>query len=167
MESSAYRTLAEDYNMVSIGARVAELLEEGGVKVIHDRQLHDYPDYNTSYNSSRASIQDYLDAYPSIELVLDLHRDASGDNNNQMRTAVRVNGEMSSRLMLVVAAGTNARPVPQWRENLALGLKLSTQLERIAPGVTRYVNLRGSRFTALLVADHNLGPVYHRRQDEL
>ena len=145
-ESSAYRTLAEDYNMVSIGARVAELLEEGGVKVIHDRQLHDYPNYNTSYNSSRASIQDYLDAYPSIELVLDLHRDASGDNNNQMRTAVRVNGEMSSRLMLVVAAGTNARPVPQWRENLALGLKLSTQLERIAPGVTRYVNLRGSRF---------------------
>ena len=145
-ESSAYRTLSEEYNMVSIGTRVAELLEEGGVKVVHDRQLHDYPNYNTSYNSSRASIQDYLDAYPSIELVLDLHRDASGDNNNQMKTSVRVDGEKSSQIMLVVAAGTNARPVPQWRENLALGLKLNTQLERIAPGITRYVNLRGSRF---------------------
>ena len=145
-ESSAYRTLSEDYNMVSIGDRVAELLEEGGVKVIHDRQLHDYPNYNTSYNSSRASVQDYLEKYPSIRLVLDLHRDASGDNNNQMKTSATVDGEKSSQIMLVVAAGTNARPVPRWQENLALGLKLNAQLERIAPGITRYVNLRGSRF---------------------
>ena len=145
-ESSAYRTLSEGYNMVSIGDRVAELLEEGGVKVIHDRQLHDYPNYNTSYNSSRASVQDYLEKHPSLRLVLDLHRDASGDNNNQMKTSATVDGEKSSQIMLVVAAGTNARPVPRWQENLALGLKLNTQLERIAPGITRYVNLRGSRF---------------------
>ena len=145
-ESSAYRTLSEDYNMVSIGTRVAEILEKGGVKVVHDRQLHDYPNYNTSYNSSRDSIQDYLDRYPSIKLVLDLHRDASGDNNNQMTTSARVDGEASSQIMLVIAAGTSARPVPRWQENLALGLKLQVQLERTAPGITRYVNLRGSRF---------------------
>ena len=145
-ESSDYRTLSEDYNMVSIGTRVAEILEAGGVKVIHDRQLHDYPNYNTSYNSSRDSIRDYLDRYPSIQLVLDLHRDASGDNNNQMTTSAWLNGEVSSQLMLVIAAGTSARPVPQWQENLALGLKLQVQLERTAPGITRYVNLRGSRF---------------------
>ena len=145
-ESSAYRTLSEDYNMVSIGTRVAEILEKGGVKVVHDRQLHDYPNYNTSYNSSRDSIQDYLDRYPSIKLVLDLHRDASGDNNNQMTTSARVDGEASSQIMLVIAAGTSARPAPRWQENLALGLKLQVQLERTAPGITRYVNLRGSRF---------------------
>ena len=145
-ESSAYRTLSEDYNMVSIGDRVAKLLEAGGVKVIHDRQLHDYPDYNTSYNSSRASVQSYLNQYPSIQLVLNIHRDASGDNNNQMTTSATVDGEPSAQLMLVSAIGTDARPVPQWRENLAMGLKLHTQLERIAPGITRYVNLRGSRF---------------------
>ena len=132
--------------MVSIGTRVAEILEAGGVKVIHDRQLHDYPNYNTSYNSSRDSIRDYLDRYPSIQLVLDLHRDASGDNNNQMTTSAWLNGEVSSQLMLVIAAGTSARPVPRWQENLALGLKLQVQLERTAPGITRYVNLRGSRF---------------------
>ena len=42
-ESSAFRTLSTDYNMVSIGGRVASLLEEGGVTVIHDTQLHDSP----------------------------------------------------------------------------------------------------------------------------
>ena len=145
-ESSPYRTLSDQYNMVSIGDRVAELLEAGGVKVIHDRQLHDYPDYNTSYNSSRASVQSYLNQYPSIQLVLDIHRDASGDNNNQMTTSATVDGEPSAQIMLVSAIGTDARPVPKWRENLAMGLKLQTQLERTAPGITRYVNLRGSRF---------------------
>ena len=145
-ESSPYRTLSDQYNMVSIGDRVAELLEAGGVKVIHDRQLHDYPNYNTSYNSSRASVQSYLNQYPSIQLVLDIHRDASGDNNNQMTTSATVDGEPSAQIMLVSAIGTDARPVPKWRENLAMGLKLHTQLERIAPGITRYVNLRGSRF---------------------
>ena len=48
--------------------------------------------------------------------------------------------------MLVIAAGTSARPVPDWQENLALGLKLHVQLERLAPGICRYVNLRSSRF---------------------
>lgn len=145
-ESSAFRTLSEDYNMISIGSRVAERLEAGGISVIHDRQLHDYPSYNNSYIHSRASIQEYLAAYPSIRLVLDLHRDASGDNNNQMTTSATVDGEPSAQLMLVVATGTNVRPVPHWQENLALGLKLHVQLERTAPGICRYVNLRSSRF---------------------
>ena len=145
-ESSAYRTLSEDYNMVSVGTRMAELLEAEGIRVIHDRGLHDYPNYNTSYNSSRASIQDYLRQYPSIRLVLDVHRDASGDNNNQMTTSATVDGERSAQLMLVLAVGTDARPVPNWRENLALGLKLHLQLERTAPGITRYINTRASRF---------------------
>ena len=145
-ESSPFRTLSADYNMVSIGARVAELLEAGGVTVIHDTSLHDHPSYNTSYSSSRASMQAYLEEYPSIRLVLDLHRDASGDNSNQMTTSATVNGEKSAQLMLVIAAGTSARPVPHWQENLALGLKLHVQLERIAPGICRYVNLRSSRF---------------------
>ena len=145
-ESSAFRTLSADYNMVSIGSRVAQLLEEGGITVVHDKQLHDSPSYNNSYIHSRASVAEYLEQYPSIKLVLDLHRDASGDNSNQMTTSATVDGEKSAQLMLVVAAGTDVRPVPQWQENLALGLKLHVQLERIAPGICRYVNLRSSRF---------------------
>lgn len=145
-ESSPYRTLDTDYNMVSVGAHVAKLLEAGGVRVIHDRQLHDYPDYNTSYNHARERIRAYLAQYPSIRLVLDLHRDASGDNSSQLTTAATVDGEPSAQLMLVIAAGTDTRPVPEYRQNLALGLKLQVQAERIAPGICRYVNLRASRF---------------------
>ena len=42
-ETAPYRTVDTEYNMVSIGDRVAEVLEAGGIRVIHDRSLHDYP----------------------------------------------------------------------------------------------------------------------------
>ena len=141
-ETSAFRTLDENYNMLSVGDRVAQLLEEGGITVIHDRTLHDYPSYNGSYGQARKTIQAHMAACPSIRLVLDLHRDASGDNHNQMTTHTTVNGRDSARMMLVVGTGAASA----WEENLALGLKLHVQAERIAPGIMRYVNLRSQRF---------------------
>lgn len=141
VESSDYRTLDENYNMLSIGSRVAEILEENGISVLHDSQLHDYPSYNGSYTDARKSIQQYLEEYPSIRLVLDLHRDASDGANGQLRTLASVDGETSAQLMFVM--GTN---YDLWQENLSLALKLQVQLERQAPGITRPVNLRSQRF---------------------
>ena len=144
-ETSSFRTLDEHYNMVSIGDRVAEYLTRQGISVIHDRELHDYPSYNGSYTHSRNAAAEYLEKYPTIQLILDLHRDASGDIDNQMRTHAKVDGKDSAQLMLVI--GTNAtRKHPNWEENLALGLKLHAQLERIAPGITRPLTLREQRF---------------------
>ncbi len=145
-ESSDFRTLDEGYNMLSLGDHLAALLRAGGINVLQDRELHDYPSYNGSYSHARKSIQQYLEAYPSIRLVLDLHRDASGDNDRQMQTAVTVNGVSAARIMLVVGTNASGLDHPQWEENLSLALKLHTQLERNAPGICRYINLRSQRF---------------------
>ena len=145
-ESSAFRTLDENYNMISVGDHLAELLEAGGITVLHDRELHDYPSYNGSYNHARKSMEQYLKEYPSIKLVLDLHRDASGDNSNQMVTRATVDGKDSAQLMLVVGTNSSGLKHPDWEENLALALKLHVQLERINPGICRYINLRSQRF---------------------
>ena len=145
-ESSAFRTLDESYNMISVGDRLASLLEAGGIAVLHDRTLHDYPSYSGSYNHARKSTQQYLKEHPSIRLVLDLHRDASGDNENQMRTKAVVDGKSSAQIMLVVGTSASGLKHPEWEQNLSLGLKLHTQCERIAPGIMRYVNLRAQRF---------------------
>lgn len=145
-ESAAFRTLDEQYNMISVGDHLTQLLEAGGITVLHDRELHDYPSYNGSYSHARKSIQSYLEEYPSIQLVLDLHRDASGDNRNQMTTSATVDGENSAQLMLVVATGSSSVNHPNWEQNFALGLKLYVQLERINAGICRYVNLRPQRF---------------------
>lgn len=151
-ETSAFRTLQEDYNMVSVGEHLAALLEEAGIGVIHDRQLHDYPSYNGSYNHARKSIQGYLKDYPSIQLVLDLHRDASGDNSSQMKTHAIVDEADAAQIMLVVGTNDSGLSHPQWQENLSLALKLQVQLERMNPGICRYVNLRSQRFNQDLSA---------------
>jgi stage II sporulation protein P len=145
-ESSAYRTLDEGYNMISIGSRVAELLREAGIEVVHDRQLHDYPSYNGSYNHARKAILAALLENPGICLVLDLHRDASGDSGNQFRPVAAVAGEQAAQIMLVMGTDAAGLDHPNWQENLSLGLKLQAQLERQAPGITRPMSLRAQRF---------------------
>jgi stage II sporulation protein P len=140
-ETASWRTLDENYNMLSVGSWVAQILEENGICVLHDRTLHDYPSYNGSYTAARETMNRYLEEYPSIRLVLDLHRDASGTGSNQLRTRATVQGQNCAQLMLVM--GTNYEA---WEENLSLALKLQAQLETQAPGITRPTQLRTARF---------------------
>lgn len=170
-ESAAWRTVDEGYNMVSIGEIVKRILEENGIPVIHDRELHDYPSYNGSYTRTRKAIGDYVNQYPSIQLVLDLHRDAAGEGSNQMRTSATVDGEASAQLMLVM--GTNYDTYP---DNLSLALKVHAQLEAQCPGITRPLQLRAARFNqdlcpgALLVevgAAGNTHPEANRAAQQL
>ncbi len=140
-ETSAWRTLDQDYNMLSLGKRVGELLAEQGIGVVQDRELHDYPSYNGSYVHARKSMQAYLKEYPSIRLVLDLHRDASGGAGGQMRTRAEVEGQPSAQLMLVLGTNHDA-----YEENLSLALKLHVLLEQAHPGIMRPLQLRAQRF---------------------
>ena len=141
VETSDWRTVDENYNMLSIGARVGEILAENGITAIQDRELHDYPSYNGSYVHARTSMKAYLKEYPSIQLVLDLHRDASGGEGGQMRTRAMVNGVPSAQLMVVLGTNHNA-----YEENLSFGLKLHAQLESQAKGIMRPLQLRAQRF---------------------
>lgn len=170
-EISPYHTLNNSYNMISVGAYIAQLLEAHGVSVIHDTTLHDNPSYNDSYANSRTSAQAYLEKYPSIQLVLDLHRDAIEDEDgNQIAQTVFAGDQTYAPLMLVVGTSQSGLHHPHWRENLALALKLQTQLEGICPGIGRKINLRSQRFNqdlstgALLV---EIGTSGNTRQEAL
>lgn len=138
-----WRSEDENTNMVSIGAQVATLLEEAGIGVIHDRNAHDLPSYNAAYASSRAAIESYLDRYPSIQLVLDLHRDAAADRNgNQIGYTANYNGQAAATMMLVVSAYDYNAGGTAWQRNLAFATKLQLQLEQLCPGICRPLALR-------------------------
>ena len=145
-ETSQYRTLDEAYNMLSIGDAVAEILEEAGIGVVHDRQIHDYPSYNGAYVHARGSMEEILRQYPSVCLVLDLHRDALEWDGKQLRPVTEAGGEKLAQLMLVVGTNVSWPSHENWQENLSLALKLQVQLERTCPGIMRPVNLRSQRF---------------------
>ena len=86
-------------------------------------------------------MRELLKENPQIQLILDLHRDAAGDEKNQMRTLAEVNGQPSAQLMLVVGTNHGA-----YEENLSLALKLHAQLETQAEGIMRPLQLRAQRF---------------------
>ena len=170
-ESADYRTLDMGYNMVSVGERLAMELEQAGIRVIRDTTLHDYPSYNGSYTASRLTVEDYLKMYPSISLVLDLHRDAADDGfGGQIAPAVMT--ELGSTAGIMPVVGTNAAGSthPNWRGNLSLALQLCAALEREAPGITRGIDLRTGRFNQDLSAGAMLievGAAGNTRQEAL
>ncbi len=170
-ESSSYRTRDNGYNLVSVGTAVTKRLQEAGVKVIHDTVPHDYPSYDGSYASSRKSVQQYLKEYPSIRLVLDLHRDAMTDSKGkQIQTTVNVGGEKAAQMMLVMGMQTGSVSLPNWKENMALAVKLQALLERHCPGIMRPLCIRAQRFNqdlssgALLI---EMGAAGNTRQQAL
>lgn len=147
IESADYRTLDEGYNVISVGDRLAEILEAGGISVLHDRTLHDYPSYNGAYENARKTLQAYMAEYPSIRLVLDIHRDAMEDpSGNQIGYTVSTERGTSAKLMLVVGTDAGGLHHPNWEENLAVALKLHALLERENSGICRPLSLRTSRF---------------------
>lgn len=152
-ESSAYRTLDKGYNMVSIGDRVAQALEAGGIKVLHDRTPHDHPSYNGAYSSSRKSVKAYMEQYPSIRMVLDIHRDSvTRSDGTQAAYTLSVDGRQTAKLMMVVGTDANGNHHPDWRTNMALAVKLHAQLEKMAPGICRTISFRKQRFNQDLSA---------------
>ena len=146
-EEVPFRTADLDYNMVSIGTRLAELLENAGISVLHDTTLHDAASYNGSYASSRETVEKYLAQYPSIRLVLDIHRDAAEDGSgHQVATTAETAQGDTARLMLVLGSEAGGLYNPNWRENYALAVKLQAVLEQESPGLCRELHLTDQRY---------------------
>lgn len=146
-ESSAYRTLDTGYNVVSIGEELKKVLESGGIRVIHDTTMHDYPSYSSSYSEAREQIKTYLAENPSIALVLDIHRDSVENNaGEQVVFTTQSQGESVAQLMMVVGTNANGLTHPNWPQNMALAAKMHALLEKNCPGICRPISFRSQRF---------------------
>ena len=142
-ESTKYRTEDENFNMISVGDRLTALLEAGGIRVIHDRKPYDLPSYSGSYGQARTAIEKVLEEYPSVLLILDLHRDAMTDAaGNQM---AYTKGE-AAKLMVVSGSDAGGLNYPGWEKNLSLAVKLQALLEREEAGICRPLSFRTGRY---------------------
>lgn len=143
LPSGNYRTLDPSCSVIAVGDALAEELGELGVELIHDRTLNDYPSYNRSYAVAREKIQAYLEEYPSLVMVIDLHRDAL---DKPVRETVEREGRTLAPLMLVVGTDEGGLTHPHWDRNLSCGLKLQALANRDEPGLFKALSFRASRF---------------------
>lgn len=144
--SDSYRTEDKTRNVIRVGDVLAETLERHGLTVLHDREIYDYPSYTGSYERSGASVTRYLEEYPSIRVVIDLHRDALGSDGVVYKTKAQTDGRTSAQAMMLIGTGQNGLWHPNWQENLKLALYLQNAVEARYPGVMRPVELVKERY---------------------
>lgn len=141
------RTQDPDYSVVRVGRVLAETLEAHGISVIHDESFNDYPSYSGAYNRTLEKIEAWVAEYPSIQMVIDVHRDAAANaDGSPVRHAVTLQGVETAQLMLVMGTDEGGLSHPGWQDNLSWALKLQAVLERMYPGLCRNLDLRTERF---------------------
>ena len=146
------RTRDKAKNMVSIGDIVATKLNAAGIKTLHDATEHDYPKYTGSYTRAAKTINGYLKKYPSIKVVLDLHRDAvSSGESDKVKLVTEINGKKAAQVMLVMGSQSGKTTnFPNWQENLKLAVKLQQTLETKFPTLARPISLTSSNYNESL-----------------
>ncbi len=144
--SSTTRTSDTEKNVVAIGEAFCKILAENGIQSIQCRIMHDSEDYNSSYSNSRKSISQYLEKYPSIKYVIDIHRDSlGGEGGEKIKTsASHIDG--SAQVMLVAGCNGNGVSYPCWKNNLALALQYKKVMDEKYPSLSRPIYLRYSRY---------------------
>lgn len=144
------RTLDNNYNMVRVGDEMEKVFTEMGLGVIHDTTLHDYPQYNGAYDRSAKTVAAYLEQYPTIRVVLDVHRDALiGEDGTVYKAVTTVDGTSTAQVMLVLGSSEGGEH-PNWMENLTLACKIQNGLNTLYPTLARPMTLRSSRYNQQL-----------------
>lgn len=129
-----------DKNMVRVGDELCEYLENMGIGVIHDTAIHD-ENYSGAYDSSRKSIEKYLEKYPTIEITIDVHRDdITYDNKTKVKPTAKINGKKAARMMIIAGAEYGrVENYPDWEYNLRFDLAVQNKVSEMYDGLMRPV----------------------------
>ena len=141
------RTTDCNYNVVRVGDELARVLEETGIRVLHDPTLHDYPEYSGAYGRSLDAVEKAMAEHPSISIVLDVHRDAISDGDgNPYKVISNVAGLNIAQMSMVIGTDGGGLDHPEWRENLKLAAAVQQKLADSYPTLMRPITVRNSRY---------------------
>ncbi len=128
-KSADLKTKDTERNMVRVGDEICKVLEQRGFNVVHDREIHD-EEYNSSYDSSRMSVEKYLEEYPTIEITIDVHRDSiTYKDGTKVKPTAEINGKKAAKMMIISGCEYNrVKNFPDWQENLHFSAAVTNKL---------------------------------------
>lgn len=132
------RSTDASVNMVRVGDAICEELEKMGIGVIHDTEIHDTK-YTGAYDRSRESIEKIMAENPTIQIVIDVHRDAiKQSDGTRIKPTATVNGKKTAQVMIIAGCEDGkVTSFPTWEENLTFALQLQQAAETKYPGLMR------------------------------
>lgn len=138
-EDYTCRSVDPDNSVVAVGTAIAEQLAAAGIAVIHDGTVHDST-YTGAYARSSETVKAILAQYPSIKVVLDIHRDAIEENDGSHVAAVtEIGGREAAQVMIISAADDGTYSIPNYLENFHFACALQNKMESDWNGITRPV----------------------------
>lgn len=132
-----YRTTDSTKNVVMVADEIAKQLEQVGITTIHDSTIHDYPSYNGSYVRSAETVKAILAQYPSIKVVLDVHRDAIISEGDLMQPVATINGKKAAQVMIISGCDDGTLNMPNYMQNFRLASLFQQKMEGNYSGLTR------------------------------
>lgn len=140
-----YHSADSAETVVAVGDALCRVLEEAGIRTIHDTTVYDR-DYGESYDASLAGVQAIMAENPGICLLLDLHRDAAEAEGAQIVTTARVQGKQSGKILFICGSEGGGYEHPYWQENLSIALKLQSILTGYSEELCRPLQFCDSRY---------------------
>ena len=134
-------------NVVAVGRALCDALDKRGIKSVHCEIMHDENGYREAYDRAEETIRMYLKRYPSIKLVIDLHRDSVVKSSGELvRPVTVIDGKAAAQVMCVVGSNWGGEDNDKWETNLALALKLRQELNSGGRSLCRPVYLKEATY---------------------
>lgn len=138
-------------SIVGVGDYLEQLLEQNyGIEVLHHKGVYDLPKRDNAYSQSLPNLEKILQENPSIEVVIDLHRDGIAEDR---RLVTEVNGKPTAKLMFFNGLSRTTSqgnltylPNPNIADNLALSFQMQLTAAEYYPDLTRKIYLKGYRY---------------------
>lgn len=128
-----------DTGILRVGATLVRALNEYGIPAIHLTTLHDTPDFRSAYARSLETARTLVERYPSLRLLIDLHRDAPQEGGALITS---VDGEEAAKIAIVVGTGDGGK---EGASNLAAARLLADELDARFPGLLRRIIVQPGR----------------------
>ncbi len=137
--------------VVGVGEYLTELLtEQYGYQVLHHTGAYDVDDRDHAYTNAAPALEALLEEYPSIQIVIDLHRDGVSESTHLV---TEINGKQTAQIMFFNGLSRTTAlgdiswlPNPYIQENLAFSFQLQLAAAEYYPGLTRRIYLKGYRY---------------------
>ena len=140
----------ESTSIVGVGDYLASILrEQYGYHVLHDTESYDLESRDYAYSNSLPALEQLLDEYPSIEVVIDLHRDAMPEDR---RLVVDIQGRPTAQFMFFNGLSRTTKgnieylDNPYLEDNLAFSFQMQTACNEYYPGLARRIYLKAYRY---------------------
>ena len=141
----------EETSVVAVGEYLASLLEEQfGIEVLHHKGQYDTGDHAKSYSVAKPAIEKILAENPTIEVVIDLHRDGVSENTHLV---TEINGKPTAQIMFFNGLSRTTAigeltylKNPYIADNLAFSFQMQLAAEEYFPDLTRKIYLKGYRY---------------------